>query len=211
MKTQAEQKKENKNQSVPNSVYQKHRDGKSTLQLVDNRPETLTQMKLQDTNSTVKNHSEPIQMSRGSSQANKELAKAMGKGASLVDQLPKAKPHTKKGTGRGGGTDHQGRNAMVINKAKRDTMKAHDDPTMFSASRMRGDARGKEKSAAAAEKRQKKVASIDTSMDDYEKAMVQATTTYKGSQEDFDNYLEKREFEFSDEQLDNLYEALLAE
>lgn len=43
---------------------------------------------------------------------------------------------------------------------------------------------------------------------DFEKAMVQATTTYKGDQEKFDEYLKARGYEFSEGQLDDLYEAL---
>jgi len=214
MNTHAGKTQENKRQSVAIGVFQKQNSNGSSMQFVDNRPETVAQMKLKEmanNNSLVSNQFVAIQMSGGSSQANEELAKAMGKSAGLVDKLPKAKPHTKKGTGSGGGTDHQERNAMVINKAKQDTMKAHNDPTMFSPSRMRSDARGKQKSAAAAEKRQEKSAGSDMSMDDYNKAMIQATSTYKGNQEGFDDYLQKRGFNFTEEQLDSLYVALQAE
>ncbi|ERM80239.1 hypothetical protein P872_14195 [Rhodonellum psychrophilum GCM71 = DSM 17998] len=225
MNTHADKTQENKSQSVANAVSQKRNSGKSTFQFEDNRPEAVVQRKLQEMANNSPQaiqlkackemindsaQSAPIQMSGGSTQANEELVKAMGKSADLVDNLPKAKPHSKKGTG-SSGTDHQGRNAMVINKAKRDTAKAHDDPTMFSSSRMRGDARGKEKSAAAAEKRREKAEATDTSMGDFDKAMEQATKTYKGDQEKFDEYLENRNFEFSEDQMDNLYEALYKE
>lgn len=106
-----------------------------------------------------------VQLSNGSSQANKELVKGMGKSASRVDKLPNAKPHTKKGTG-SSGTDHQGRNAMVINKAKQDTMHAHKDPTMFSSSRMRTDDNAKVKDKEASEKRKEKKASSKEKEDD---------------------------------------------
>lgn len=43
---------------------------------------------------------------------------------------------------------------------------------------------------------------------DFEKAMIQATSTYKGNQEKFDEYIKARGYEFSDEQLDDLYDAL---
>jgi hypothetical protein len=83
----------------------------------------------------------------------------MGKAAEFVDKLPGAKPHTKKGTGKGGGGSHQARNASVINKAKQDTAKAHDDPTMFSSSRMRtADAGHREKDKQAEEGRSEKKA-----------------------------------------------------
>lgn len=152
----------------------------------------------------------PAQLSGGSSQANKELVKAMGKAAERVDKLPNAKPHTATGTGGGGGgTDHQARNASVINKAKRDTMKAHNDPTMFSSSRMRSDDRAKEKDKEAAEKRREKSSQQSHSLSDFEKAMEQARTTYAGNQEAFDEYLERKEFEFSTDELDELYAVVL--
>jgi hypothetical protein len=99
------------------------------------------------------------QFSGGSSQANEDLIKAMGKAAELVDKLPGAKPHAKKGTGKGGGGRHQARNARVINKAKQDTAKAHQDPTMFSSSRMRtADASHREKDRQAEEGRSERKA-----------------------------------------------------
>jgi hypothetical protein len=201
----------NKTQETKSKSIKKQGNDAAASHFLDNRPEAAAQKKLQEiakNNSSSGNKPVPIQMSGGSSQANKELASAMGKAATRVDKLPAAKPHTKKGTGSGGGTDHQARNAMVIKKAKQDTMKAHNDPTMFSPSRMRSDDRAKEKDADAAEKRQEKAAASNTSMDDYEKAMIQATTTYKGNQEGFDNYLKARKFLFPDNQLDDLYQAL---
>jgi hypothetical protein len=105
-----------------------------------------------------------VQLSRGSQQAKEELRKAMGKAGSRVLKQPNAKPHTKSGTG-SSGTDHQARNAMVINKAKQDTRKALNDPTMFSASRMRSDDVGAVKDKAAesnrAEKAEMKARSVD--------------------------------------------------
>jgi hypothetical protein len=97
----------------------------------------------------------PAQLSRGSRKANEDLVKAMGKSGDRVLKQPKAKPHTKMGTG-SGGTDHQGRNANVINKAKQDTRYALEDPTMFSSSRMRADDRAAEKDPIANEKREEK-------------------------------------------------------
>ena len=123
----------------------------------------------------------PVQLSRGSKQANQDLINSMGKSASRVDKLPNAKSHTKKGTGRGGGgTDHEGRNSNVINKAKQDTRKAHDDPTMFSASRMRTDDNAEAKFAAAEEKRTAKAASKKKSFEEeledyYDKPFHQIT------------------------------------
>ena len=118
-----------------------------------------------DHRSLLAGRSPIVQLSKGSSQANKELVKGMGKAASRVDKLPDAKPHTKKGTG-SSGTDHQGRNAMVINKAKQDTMHAHKDPTMFSSSRMRTDDNSKEKDKAASEKRKEKKAASKEEKDE---------------------------------------------
>lgn len=106
-----------------------------------------------------------VQLSRGSSKANEDLKKAMGKSGSRVDKQPKAKPHTKTGTG-SSGTDHQARNANVINKAKQDTRFAHQDPTMFSASRMRSDDRAVEKDKAANEERTEKKKASKASKED---------------------------------------------
>ncbi|MEP3388292.1 MAG: hypothetical protein ABJO02_08910 [Reichenbachiella sp.] len=48
MNTHAEKTQENKTQSVANTVSQKKNDNKSTFQFVDNRPEAITQRKLQE-------------------------------------------------------------------------------------------------------------------------------------------------------------------
>ena len=109
--------------------------------------------------------SAPAQLSGGSSQANEELRKAMGKAATRVVALPNAKPHTKTGTG-SSGTDHQARNANVINRAKQDTRFQEQDPTKFAASRMRSDDRAVEKDAAAGGKRAEKAATKKKSVDD---------------------------------------------
>lgn len=49
MNTHADKTQENKSQSVANVVSQKQSSGESTLQFVDNRPETIVQRKLQKT------------------------------------------------------------------------------------------------------------------------------------------------------------------
>jgi hypothetical protein len=96
------------------------------------------------------------QLSGGSTKANEELVRAMGRAAALVDHKPEAKPHTTTGTGAGGSEAHQRRNARVINKAKMDTIKAGASPTTFSASVMRAESKSAGKGAAAAEKRKAK-------------------------------------------------------
>lgn len=48
MNTHADKKKENKSQSVSNTVAQKHNDGEFSSQFVDNRPEAIVQRKLQE-------------------------------------------------------------------------------------------------------------------------------------------------------------------
>ena len=48
MKTYADKKQDNKNQSIANDVYQKRSSDESTFQFVDNRPEAITQRKLQN-------------------------------------------------------------------------------------------------------------------------------------------------------------------
>lgn len=98
------------------------------------------------------------QLSTGSKKANEDMVRSMGAAAGLVKKLPNAKPHTTRGTGGGGGgTDHQARNAMVINKAKQDTRKELDDPTMFASSQMRmGNASHKQKEKGVEEARKEK-------------------------------------------------------
>ncbi len=48
MNTHADKTQEIKSQSVANEVSQKQGSGKATFQLVDNRPEAVTQRKLQE-------------------------------------------------------------------------------------------------------------------------------------------------------------------
>lgn len=58
MSTQAEKQKENKRQFVANAVSQKQSIGEPALQFLDNRPEVITQTKLQNTinNNNFKKH-----------------------------------------------------------------------------------------------------------------------------------------------------------
>ncbi len=159
----------------------------------------------------IHNRATTIQMSGGSTQANEELRRGMGKKASRVVHLPNAKPHTRRGNGSGGGTDHQARNANVINKALQDTRFKEQDPGKFSASRMRGDDNGIRKDAIAAEKRQEKNenAPVDNKMKDFDKAMVQATTTYKDDEDGFNEYLERKKFNFTNDEIDTLLKVFL--
>lgn len=98
-----------------------------------------------------------VQCSGGSSKANEELKNAMGKSRDLIDDdlLPNAKPHTKKGTG-SSGTDHQGRNAAVINQSKQKMKQRTGNSTMFQSSQMRTATKQKEKDQQAQEKRMEK-------------------------------------------------------
>ena len=54
MNTHADKTQENKSQSVANDVFQKQSGGESTFQFVDNRPEAVTQRKIQ---TLINNHS----------------------------------------------------------------------------------------------------------------------------------------------------------
>ena len=139
--------------------------------------------------------------SGGSSKANKALVSSMGKSASRVDKVPKAKPHTATGTG-SSGTDHQGRNAMVINKAKQDTKLAHQDPTMFSSSRMRTDDKAVEKDKVSSEKREEKKVSAKASKDALIREMFGYEENYEITKDDRKAYEEIIEVEKAQKEKD---------
>jgi hypothetical protein len=60
MNTHADRTQENKSQSVANAVSQKKSSGESTFQFVDNRPEVVTQRKLQEVANSY-SQNQPIQ------------------------------------------------------------------------------------------------------------------------------------------------------
>jgi hypothetical protein len=103
----------------------------------------------------------------GSSAANAQLIASMGNAAQFISakNLPKAKPHTTLGQGTSG-TDHQARNAMVINQAKQKTVQDTGNTTMFQSSQMRSAMSASAKNAAAAEQRANKNATNKASRDD---------------------------------------------
>lgn len=161
-----------------------------TLYLADNRDVPVNQNKSQDTSSGI------IQLSKKKKDADKEMAKSLGNVkaySSLADNydeddIKEAIAATGPVKGHHSGKPGDGMNAAT--KQGLAAVAAH--------------------LKASKEKEKAKPATVhnEAPKADFDKAMTQATTTYKGKQEEFDEYLKARGYKFSDDQLDDLYEAL---
>lgn len=146
-----------------------------------------------------------IARAASSKDANKELNKRLGKKGTLFGISTKAKPHTKKGTGKGGDDSHSKRDGAVSKKAAQDYLfNTGASSAIFSASSMRVAEKADEKKERAEDFQAEKAASKKQSREEWLIAEY-------GSQEDYDEAPNKKKYIKELEAIDADMQAALAE
>jgi hypothetical protein len=195
MYEQIEKPKEKKSIAVANSVAQKKSNVKQGFGFLDNRPK-MTQLKSVQKMTNI--NPQVMQLAESKKSSDKAMAKSMA--------------NVKAYSSLGDAYDDE---QLATALAKTGGVKGHHSggagDGMNAATKMGlgslGDQLKKDKASSKASKK-KPVIKGAAQMSDFEKALVQAQTTYKDNLGDFVEYVYGKGWEFSDEEDSQLYAAV---